>query len=244
MLRNNRQALLRQLPKSASKHPFSNPMDSYSHAAAGKANNFSRISCAVRPQVRQRRSCAVPTVPDNAYDGLALCEAHRCTLQWMGIGDAIFFNGFVVVCPVQPHPRRYFRFHLADSYLQPADIPPRKRGVSRSSRTLGRDAADAAASGAQAVIAGQVYPVSDQPARRRTALQRLRQNFDGLHMAGRSVWPKDRCVRRSRVVLASVADVKSAEVCKARPGDANRQFAGDGDKTNSSPGSNCVLVDR
>jgi hypothetical protein len=52
----------------------------------------------------------------------------------------------------------------------------------------GRDAVDAVALGAQAVIAGQVYPVSDQPARGRTALKRLRQNFDGRHMAGRSVW--------------------------------------------------------
>jgi hypothetical protein len=33
-----------------------------------------------------------------------------------------------------------------------------------------------------------------------------------------------------------VAGVKPAEVCNARPGEASRQFAGDGGKTNSSPG--------
>jgi hypothetical protein len=44
------------------------------------------------------------------------------------------------------------------------------------------------------------------------------------------------CVRQNRVVLAPVAGVKPAEVCKAQPGDASRQFAGDGGKRNSSPG--------
>ena len=47
----------------------------------------------------------------------------------------------------------------------------------------------------------------------------------------------------NRVVLTPVAGAKPAEVCEARPGDASRQFAGDGGKRNSSPGSNCVFVD-
>ena len=38
------------------------------------------------------------------------------------------------------------------------------------------------------------------------------------------------CVRRSRVVLASVADVKPAEVLRAEPGFAEPQSVGDGDK--------------
>jgi hypothetical protein len=42
--------------------------------------------------------------------------------------------------------------------------------------------------------------------------------------------------RQNRVVLAPVAGVKSAEVRKARPGFKNLESAGDGDKTNSSPG--------
>jgi hypothetical protein len=44
------------------------------------------------------------------------------------------------------------------------------------------------------------------------------------------------CVRQNRVVLAPVAGVKPAKVCKAQPGNASRQFAGDGGKRNSSPG--------
>ena len=43
-------------------------------------------------------------------------------------------------------------------------------------------------------------------------------------------------VRQNRVVLAPVAGVKSAEVFRARPVAMHRQFADDGDKTNSSPG--------
>ena len=47
---------------------------------------------------------------------------------------------------------------------------------------------------------------------------------------------KGRCVRRSRVVLASVADVKPAEICEPNRASLNRQSADDGDKRNSSPG--------
>jgi hypothetical protein len=41
---------------------------------------------------------------------------------------------------------------------------------------------------------------------------------------------KGRCVRRSRVVLASVADVKPAEICEPNRVSMNHQSAGDGDK--------------
>jgi hypothetical protein len=47
--------------------------------------------------------------------------------------------------------------------------------------------------------------------------------------------------RQNRVALAPVAGVKSAEVKRARPGFKNLESAGDGDNTNSSPGSNCIL---
>jgi len=43
--------------------------------------------------------------------------------------------------------------------------------------------------------------------------------------------------RQKRVVLAPVAGVKSAETCRPNRARACRQFAGDGGKTNSSPGS-------
>ena len=45
-----------------------------------------------------------------------------------------------------------------------------------------------------------------------------------------------RSVRQSRVVLAPVAGVKSAEAQHTQPGLLRCQFADDGDKTNSSPG--------
>jgi hypothetical protein len=62
---------------------------------------------------------------------------------------------------------------------------------------------------------GGLLPVSDFPARRTNSAC---------------------CGRRSRVVLAPVAGVKSAEVLRAQPGSTNVQSAGDGDKRNSSPG--------
>jgi hypothetical protein len=88
---------------------------------------------------------------------------------------------------------------------------------------------------ARSAIAGQVLPVSEQTARGRTALQRLRQNF------GRSTWPVDAfgggcCVRRSRVVLASVADAKSAEAKPALPGAGSHNPLMTVTKRNSSPG--------
>src|SRR5260370_29608716 len=46
----------------------------------------------------------------------------------------------------------------------------------------------------------------------------------------------DGCVRQSRVVLAPVAGVKSAETYRPNRVRICRQFADDGDKTNSSPG--------
>jgi hypothetical protein len=83
----------------------------------------------------------------------------------------------------------------------------------------GWDAVDAAASGAL-VVAGRIGQIRERTIGRagRTALQRLLQNFGRQHMAG---WSdvEGRCVRRSRVVLASVADVKWAE--RHRP---NRAF--------------------
>ena len=109
--------------------------------------------------------------------------------------------------PVQPPSQKIFHFRRrANQFYQLAPSFPGKRGASRSSRT--RDGMRWTrqrwrASG----VAGQALPVSDRPARGRTALQRLRQNFGGQHMAGRSVGG-GRCVRRSRVVLASVADAK------------------------------------
>jgi hypothetical protein len=80
------------------------------------------------------------------------------------------------------------------------------------------------------------HPVSEQPARGRTALQCLRQDFDRRHMAGRGLG-RGCCGRRSRVVLASVADVKLAEAASSQPGfDRPSIRSATVTKRNSSPG--------
>src|SRR3954454_13095938 len=75
---------------------------------------------------------------------------------------------------------------------------------------------DAAASGARGV-AGRIS-VSDQPARRRTALKRLRRNFGRQHMSRSKGFGRGSCGRQKRVVLAPVAGVKLAEIFEAQPG--------------------------
>jgi hypothetical protein len=65
---------------------------------------------------------------------------------------------------------------------------------------------------------GGLWPVSDQPARRRTALKRLRQNFGRQHMSWSKRFGGGSRGRQKRVVLAPVAGVKLAEICRAQPG--------------------------
>jgi hypothetical protein len=80
------------------------------------------------------------------------------------------------------------------------------------------------------------FAVSDHQRAGRPVLQCLSTELrPAAHMSVEGV-TRGGCVRRSRVVLASVADVKPAEIHEAQPGDRNRQSAGDGDKRNSSPG--------
>jgi hypothetical protein len=118
-----------------------------------------------------------------------------------------------LICPVQPHFKKYFRFLQTQIISLSLAIPSRLRGVSRSSRTLGWDAVDAAASSREG-IAGRVS----------------REHSTGAWTNGAARG------RQSRVVLAPVAGVKSAEFCPALPGPAKHQSSDDGDKTNSSPG--------
>jgi hypothetical protein len=126
----------------------------------------------------------------------------------------IFCCNFNVICPVQSPPKKYTSSRETQITLTTPAIPSRLEGRWPSSRTLGRDAVDAAASGAWLCWQG------GPNVRERT--QRV-DDWRG-------------CVRQKRVVLAPVAGVKPAEVCKAQPGTAGRQSAGDGGKTNSSPG--------
>ena len=87
------------------------------------------------------------------------------------------------------------------------------------------------------VVAGRIGQIRERLIGRagRTALQRLLQNFGRQHMADRGD-DEGRCVRRSRVVLASVADVKLVDARGVLPDFERTSSTGDGDKRNSSPG--------
>ena len=129
-----------------------------------------------------------------------------------------------LICPTGKSPKSLsspFRENnpLRDSPKSAVKLRPSRatqRGVSRSSRTLVRDAVDAAASGARGV-AGRIS-VSDHPARRRPALKRLRQNFDRQHMSRSRRFGGGSCGRQRRVVLAPVAGVKLTEIQRTQPG--------------------------
>jgi hypothetical protein len=65
-----------------------------------------------------------------------------------------------------------FLFSITPNQIYNRAVPARKRGVSRSSRTLGWDAVDAAASSRVRIAGRAERPLSDRPARGRTALKR------------------------------------------------------------------------
>ena len=65
---------------------------------------------------------------------------------------------------------------------------------------------------------GGLRPVSDQTTRRRPALKRLRRNLGRQHMSRSRRSGRGSRVRQKRVVLAPVAGVKLAEICRAQPG--------------------------
>jgi len=83
---------------------------------------------------------------------------------------------------------------------------------------------------------GGLRPVSDQPARRRPALKRLRRNLGRQHMSRSKRFGGGSRERQRRVVLAPVAGVKLAEADRIQPGSLGRQSGSDGGKRNSSPG--------
>ena len=66
-------------------------------------------------------------------------------------GRAIFRNNFNVICPVQPRPQKYSASPRPQITPTTPAIPSREEGRWPSSRTLGRVAVDAAASGARGV---------------------------------------------------------------------------------------------
>src|SRR2546430_397136 len=62
------------------------------------------------------------------------------------------------------------------------------------------------------------FSVSDWLARRRPALKRLRRNFGRQHMSRSKRFGGGSRGRQRRVVLAPVAGVKLAKICRAQPG--------------------------
>src|SRR5258708_22256689 len=94
------------------------------------------------------------------------------------------------------------------SPVEARPIPSREEGRWPSSRTLGRDAVDAAGVGVKRNCRAG-FPVSDH-----------RHADDGAKARLSLLAKTGGCVRQNRVVLAPVAGVKSAEVFQTQPGSA------------------------
>jgi hypothetical protein len=149
------------------------------------------------------------------------CVACRANHAWLGP---------VLVAKI-------FRFAITPnhSYNSRHPVPTRGAYRDRHGRWV-RDAMDAAASGARGGSQGELRLVSDHPARRRTALKRLRRNLGRQHMSRSRGFGGGSRGRQRRVVLAPVAGVKLAEIVGPNRASADRQFVSDGGKRNSSPG--------
>jgi hypothetical protein len=191
------------------------------------------------------RSCGLPAIafavtaqfssePDAKTTAAVRDGAHRRPVGApRDAPRAIFYGNFKLICLSSPGCKNNPLRRDPKSPLQLPPIPSREEGRWPSSRTLGRVAVDAAAPGARGVRrAGFRERISRADERR---LNASAMASVGRHSAGWS-FGGGSCVRQNRVVLAPVAGVKPAQVCKAQPGNASRQFAGDGGKTNSSPG--------
>ena len=129
--------------------------------------------------------------------------------------------------------QKIFRFRRrANQFYQLAPSFPGKRGVSRSSRTRER------MRWTRQRRARKVCRRADLFRERqwRADDRRSSSNISADSTWSVEVWLAEARVRQNRVVLAPVAGVKSAEARSAQPGLIAIQFAGDGDKTNSSPG--------
>jgi hypothetical protein len=118
-------------------------------------------------------------------------------------------------------------------YTLPHPVPP--RGALAIVANEGRVAVDAAASGACGGRRAGLRSVSEHSAQTTGAPPSLKLRRTGN--ARRSLVAKTVSrVRQNRVVLAPVAGVKPAEVRRPNRVLTNLQSAGDGGKTNSSPG--------
>ena len=96
-------------------------------------------------QMRDSKASAQPHSPATRTGFGKTCESARVN----------FLKRINVICPVQFLPQKYSPFRLPQISSRNPAISSPTRGVSRSSRTLGWDAVDAAVSGANE-IAGRV----------------------------------------------------------------------------------------
>ena len=148
-----------------------------------------------------------------------------------------FARNINVICPVHPLREKYFAFAVGQISSTSSPRPFPARGALRGRHERGMGCGGRGSVGAQVCSQGGFRERA--AARRRTALQRLSQNSTGSTWFVES-FGRGRCVRRSRVVLASVADAKP---CGDEVGPTGRRLVANPlatvTKRNSSPGSNC-----
>jgi hypothetical protein len=124
----------------------------------------------------------------------------------------------------QAHHKKIFLFVSTPNHPYISRHPVPQEGRWPSSRTLGRDAVDAAALGAWWFSQGGLWSVSEHSVQTTGANARLSL-----------VAKTGGCVRQKRVVPAPVAGVKLAEARRPNRVQTSLQSVSDGDKTNSSP---------
>ena len=113
--------------------------------------------------------------------------AHPTKLRLGSLAKTIYHSDFNLIWVVQSLREKYFAFAVEQISSTSSPRPFPARGALRGRHERGMGCGGRGSVGAQNGVAGQALPVSEEPARRRTALQRLRQNFGWQHMAGRNV---------------------------------------------------------
>jgi hypothetical protein len=113
----------------------------------------------------------------------------RMTPALGGLREQTNFDcDFKVICPVQPSERKHSCSRATQITITTPAIPSREEGRWPSSRTLGRVAVDAAASGAWR-FAGRLS-VSELSATDERRLNAFANASAGKHLAGRCLWQR------------------------------------------------------
>ena len=108
----------------------------------------------VAPQLENSQApgptrCPTTSPPSLDYSPFPRVEVVHSAVILLSLlhSGTILLNRFNVICPVQSFPQKYSPSHLPQISPRNPAISSPTRGVSRSSRTLGWDAVDAAAPG-------------------------------------------------------------------------------------------------